>query len=89
MAYHCGKTDHKIAKMLDLHVKQVQYALNIKAPTPKKSTGRPLVLNPEQRQQLVDFVVSSQRTRQITYKALTEEFYYWDCRLEAIENALK
>jgi hypothetical protein len=50
MAYRCGKTDHEIAKMLDLHVKQVRYALDSEAPTPKKSTGRPPTLNPEQRQ---------------------------------------
>jgi hypothetical protein len=45
MAYWCGKTNHEITKMLDLHIKQVRYALDIEAPTPKKSTGRPPILN--------------------------------------------
>jgi len=57
-------------------VRQVRYALDNEALTPKKKSGRPPLLDAEQRQQLVDYVCSSRKTRRMTYKELAKEFCY-------------
>jgi transposase len=87
MAAHCGLNTRQIMKMLDLTQRQVLYALETPA-TPKKSTGKPLILNTEQRAQLVEFICQSKKNRQISYKELAKEFSYWDAGHKAIKNAL-
>jgi hypothetical protein len=82
-------TPPDIAAILNITAKRVAYALNNKAPTPKKQTGRPSKLNAEQRQQLVNYVYSSRKTRRITFKELAQEFNYWEVGEEAIKNTLK
>jgi hypothetical protein len=88
MAYWCGLNNHQIVEKVGINVRQVRYALDNEAPTPKKKSGRPPLLNSEQRQQLVDFVCSSKKTRRMTYKELAEEFCYWDCGPDTIKTAL-
>jgi transposase len=88
MAYRCGLDDYQIAEKVGIDVRQVRYALDNEAPTPKKKSGRPPLLDAEQRQQLVDFVCSSRKTRRMTYKELAKEFCYWNCGSDAIKTAL-
>ena len=73
--------------MLNLSRRQVLYALDT-PPTPKKSTGRPPILNTEQRKHLIDFVCASKKNRRMSYKDLTKEFEYWNAGHIAIKNAL-
>ena len=87
MASRCGLHPKQIAVMLKLTERQVRYALATPA-TPKKPTGRPPVLGPNERQILVDFVCSSKAARRMDYKALASEFNYMDWGWEAIKNAL-
>jgi hypothetical protein len=72
---------------LDLTQRQVLYALDT-PPTLKKSSGRPPILDAEQRQQLIDFVCASRKNRRMSYKELAKEFVYWGAGHEAIKNAL-
>lgn len=88
MAYRCGKTPYEISKIVDLSERRVKYALK-EPDTPKKPTGRPPKLDTEQRRILVDYVCTSKATRRMTFKELSQEFCYWECGPEAIENALK
>ena len=87
MADRCGLNTNQIIIMLNLSRRQVLYALDT-PPTPKKSTGRPPILNTEQCKHLVDFVCASKKNRRISYKDLTKEFEYWDAGYIAIKNAL-
>jgi hypothetical protein len=87
MAVRCGLNTKQIMVMLKLSQRQVLYALKT-PPTLKKASGRPLILNPEQRQHPVDFVYALRKNRQMTYKELAKEFDFWDARHIAIKNAL-
>src|SRR5271163_1232791 len=55
MADRCGLTTKQIMQMLNLTRRQVLYALDTPA-TPEKKTGRPPILDEEQRQYLIEFV---------------------------------
>ena len=59
--------------MLDLTQRQVFYALDTPT-TPKKSTGKPLILDAEQRAHLVKFICRLKKNRHMSYKELAEEF---------------
>jgi hypothetical protein len=56
MAHRCGPKSYEIAEKVGINIRQVRYALGNKAPTPKKKSGRPPLLDIEQWQQLIDFV---------------------------------
>ncbi len=87
MAALCGLDTKQIMKMLRLTSRQVHYALDTPA-TPKKSTGRPPVLNTDQRAHLVAFICESKKNRRMNYKELAKEFWYWDAGHKAIKTAL-
>jgi hypothetical protein len=87
MAYICGFDTAQIMKQLHLTRRQVLFALD-RPPTPKKSTGRPPTVSPEQRQSLVTFVCASKKNRRMSYKQLAKEFDFWDVGHKAIKAAL-
>jgi hypothetical protein len=60
MAARCGLNTRQIMNMLDLTQRQVLYALETPA-TPKKSTGKPPILDAEQRAQLIEFICRSKK----------------------------
>lgn len=68
--------------------RQVRYALKTPA-TPKKSTGRPPILGPDERAILVDFICQSKAARRMTYVELAREFKHLGWGYMAIEAALK
>ena len=57
--------------------------------TPKKPSGRPLVLGPNERAILIDFVCQSKRHRRMTYVELVKEFKHFGWGYMAIEAALQ
>lgn len=87
MAERCGLSVEQIMQMLDLTRRQVTYALDT-PPTLKKLTGRPPILNAEQRAHLVKFVCESKKNRRMSYRELAVEFSYWDAGHKAIKAAL-
>ena len=87
MAHRCGLNTNQIMEMLKLSRRQVLYALDTPA-TPKKASGRPPILDAEQRQHLIEFVYTSRKNRRMSYKELAKEFEFWDVGHIAIKNAL-
>ncbi|KNG52823.1 transposable element tc1, partial [Stemphylium lycopersici] len=86
--YNAGNTQKWIANHLGFTIRQVQYVL--KRPlTPKKRPGRPGVLTPEQVQELIDFVRSSQETRQMTYFELAHHFEDWHIGEYVVRSTLR
>ena len=70
--------------------KQVRHALDHAPPTPQKRSGRPPILDAEQRQQqLVDYVCQNKENRRKTWHELAHEFSYWGCGWIAIKHALE
>jgi hypothetical protein len=88
MADRCGLNTNQIMEMLRLIRRQVLYALETPV-TPKKPTGRPPVLDAEQRQHLVDFVCASRKNRRMSYQQLAHEFRYWEVGHKGIKAALE
>jgi MoxR-like ATPase len=73
---NAGLTHSLISAQLNLSVRQVEYSVGV-PPTPKKRSGRPRLLNPEQVQELIQFVRSSRATRQMSWQALAAHFSEW------------
>ncbi|KAI0992469.1 hypothetical protein K3495_g15716 [Podosphaera aphanis] len=57
----------KIARRLQVTYHQARYAANVVHLSPKKISGRPLVLSSEQVDEIEAFVISSPEHRQLTY----------------------
>ena len=62
-----GYSYQKIARRLQVTYHQARYAANAVHLSPKKSSGRPLVLSCEQVDDIEAFVTSSPEQRQLTY----------------------
>jgi hypothetical protein len=73
MAHIYSLTTREIMKITHLTQRQVLYALDT-PPTPKKRSGRPDSISPEQRVMLVRFVCKSRKNRRMSYKQLAKEF---------------
>ena len=67
---------------------QIQRVLDTPT-TPKKPSGRPPVLGPNERAILIDFVCQSKRHRRMTYVELAKEFKHFGWGYMAIEAALQ
>ena len=62
-----GYSYQKIAQRLQVTYHQARYAAKAVHLSPKKSSGRPLVLSSEQVDEIEAFVISSPEHRQLTY----------------------
>ncbi|KAI0995387.1 hypothetical protein K3495_g12790 [Podosphaera aphanis] len=64
-----------IARRLQVTYHQARYAANAVHLSPKKSSGRPLVLSSEQVDEIEAFVISSPEHRQLTYFELAYAYF--------------
>ncbi|KAF3484374.1 uncharacterized protein GIQ15_03698 [Arthroderma uncinatum] len=65
-----GLTYKEIAERKGITHRQVQWTCESGDPTPKKRSGRPSQLTPEQVKTLIDYVCASPENRQLTYHEL-------------------
>ena len=82
-----GWTYKQIANHVHVTLRQVQVAC-IGPRTPQKRRGRPPIITEEQRQDLVAYVTSSARARQMSYLELSTVFE-WNVSEYAIKRALR
>ena len=75
----------KIATHLDISIRQAEYAA--KQPLTPKKKGRPPLLDTPKRKELVDFVISSIKTRQMPYPEIPRKLDWSVCGV-TIKNAL-
>lgn len=61
-----GYSQHQIANILKITRHQVFHAIHSPL-TPKKPPGRPSKLSPEQMNEIIDFIISAKRNRQMTF----------------------
>jgi transposase len=76
-----------ITRRLGVTLHQVQLACQSNHPTPKKRPRRPLLLNKEQIQQLIEFITSSKYARRLGYAELAQSLNFNYSKL-AIKAAL-
>jgi hypothetical protein len=74
MAHQCSLNEAQIAQQQDLTVCQARYALQ-KPDIPKKRSRHPFALTHDQREDLIEFVTSSNRSRRMTCEGLAKEFF--------------
>ena len=86
--HQAGHTQTWIAEHLGFTRRQVGYVLTVPL-TPKKRSGRPPVLSPEQVQELISFVRTSKKTRQMTFFELARHFEEWHVGEYVIRHALR
>jgi transposase len=86
--YNAGHTQKWISTHLSFTLRQVQYVLSGPV-TPKQRTGRPPVLTPEQVQELILFVRTSKKTRQMTYFELARHFEDWHIGEYVVRHSLR
>jgi transposase len=67
-------------------MRQVEYACRFTHPTPRKRSGRPGLLNKDQKTELIAFVRTSKISRRLTYLELAVHFE-WD--VIAVQGCLK
>ncbi|KAI1002155.1 hypothetical protein K3495_g6050 [Podosphaera aphanis] len=82
------KTNREISDLLGITLSQVKYTIRSGCVSPKRSTGRPPVLTPEQDEELEAFVHSSEAAKQMSYLELSMHFDTWNVGQDAIRNAL-
>lgn len=80
-----------IAQRLDITQRQVQHACTSRdQSTPKKRSGRPVTITPEQTQTLVQYICSSRTARRMSYLELaTGPFADWGLGQYTIRHALR
>jgi transposase len=83
-----GVSYDQIVAQLGLTYDQVGHACRAPNVTPKKRSGRPSLLNPEQIEELIAFVTSSKASRRMPYSKIPLALG-WDCSEYAIRYALR
>ncbi|KAI1001991.1 hypothetical protein K3495_g6212 [Podosphaera aphanis] len=84
-----GYSYQKIARRLQVTYYQARYAAKAVHLSPKKSSGRPLVLSSEQVDEIEAFVTSSPEHRQLTYFELAyAHFSHFGIREKVIQRAM-
>ncbi|KAI0994486.1 hypothetical protein K3495_g13696 [Podosphaera aphanis] len=84
-----GYSYQKIARRLQVTYHQARYAANAVHLSPKKSSGRPLVLSSEQVDEIEAFVISSPEHRQLTYFELAyAHFSHFRVSEKVIQRAM-
>ena len=86
--HQAGHTQTWIAEHLGFTRRQVGYVLTVPL-TPKKRSGRPPVLSLEQVQELISFIRTSKKTRQMTFYELARYFEEWHVGEYVIRYALR
>ncbi|KAI0993624.1 hypothetical protein K3495_g14560 [Podosphaera aphanis] len=84
-----GYSYQKIARRLQVTYHQAHYAANAVHLSPKKISGRPLVLSSEQVDEIEAFVTSSPEHRQLTYLELAyAHFSHFGVSEKVIQRAM-
>ncbi|KAF2874262.1 hypothetical protein BDV95DRAFT_475229, partial [Massariosphaeria phaeospora] len=83
-----GHSRSFISTQLGVSKAQVRYSGGV-PPTPKKRSGRPPLLSPEQVEELIQFVRQSRATRQMSWAALANHFSEWNVTKYPIRYALR
>lgn len=86
--YEAGWSAIRIAQELNISYTQARYTIRALRPTPKKSSGRPLKLGPEQVDQLISFIRASRTNRRMPWYQLPAALGF-DCSVEAVTTALR
>ena len=87
--YRTGLTYKQIATQLRVTYSQVKNTVQSGRASPKRRTGRPPKLSPNQIDQLEEFVCSSPEAGQYSYLELSVHFSSWAAGESAIRRALK
>ena len=76
LMHNLKKDDEEIATYLNITLRQVTYTLQTQKATPRKRSGRPGILTPDQIDVLISYVTSSKKTRRLPYQKLSEELEF-------------
>ena len=78
-----------IARHLSCTERQVKNVYTRSYPTPKKHTGRPLVLSTDQQNELVQYICQLRFTRRLSYLQLSLRFERWGVSEYVIRSVLR